>query len=226
MDSFQALSAKKLVIFDLDGTIVDNAETFMSSYRYAIDKVCGKDYRLQNFPDSLLQTFVEKPLEPQLRDNGMDEAAIKKIRPIYDEHKFSLLHQNTPIPKMINLIKDLHEKGVQMAIVTHNSSDLADSILNYIGMREYFIDISGRDAGGKKSDRIIALMKKHGISSNADAAYIGNMQSDQAHAKTAGVDYKDVTDFPNKIRLTINSFPRVKSTATQPISNHKTQGFG
>ncbi|MDR0930723.1 MAG: HAD family hydrolase [Clostridiales bacterium] len=195
----QILFSKKLVIFDLDNTIVSTRKCVMNAYHKALDEVYGVVERSRRFPDSLLETFIEIPLEKKLRENGVNDEDCKKIRAIYNKYNVELSATDHPIPQTINLIKNLKSHGVKVAVSSIRQRELAEVILGYSGISDLFNDIMYREDCPNKQEQLKILMNKHGANA-AETAFVGNMPYDRDGAKTLGITYVDVTDIPITIK--------------------------
>jgi len=133
-------SAYTVLLFDLDGTVLDTRDLILASYHYACEKVLG--YRL---PDEPLLDLIGVPLTEQMRllveADKVDEMVIA-----YREH--NALGHDTYINYFAGTHEALQELGAagwRKAIVTSKRTDSAKQGLDSFNLTGYFETIVGYD---------------------------------------------------------------------------------
>jgi pyrophosphatase PpaX len=120
------------VLFDLDGTIVDTNELIISSFLHVIDKHIKKPYtREQIIP------YMGMTLKEQLQAFSEQEDVahlVKEYRAFNNEHHDELVRQ---FPNVIEVIRTLHQKGIQLGVVTTKIQLTAIRSLELYGLRQY-----------------------------------------------------------------------------------------
>lgn len=165
----------RTVIFDLDGTLVDNFSAIARSVNYAQRKL--------RLPESSLETVkaavgggYKRTLQ---RLFGSDLAA--KAEPHFLEFfNAHLLEDIRVLSGVCDLIQSLHERGKQMAVLTNKQGDAARRILRHIGMDEHMNVILGTgDTPYRKPDPNFthALLDKLGAKPE-DCLFIGDSPYD------------------------------------------------
>ena len=187
------LNEKKLVVFDIDNTIVSTRECVMSSYRATFDDFFGVKESARRFPNALLETFVEIPLEKKLAENGVPQEDMFKIRTIYNRYNEKFSNLNYPIAETVAKIQELHKIGAILCVVTIKQEEPARRILSQSGVMSLFSGAAFRESGKTKADMLKGFMDKFGMEAK-DCAFVGNMPYDKDAALDAGMDYMNVLD--------------------------------
>ena len=133
-----------LVIFDLDGTLVDSRRDIATS----VNELLSGMGRTQLPPQSVygfIGDGVRKLLERSL-GNGVDEqeidAALDRFLPIYRSH---LLDTTRPYPGVREALEALNP-GREMAVLTNKPTRESLVVLEGLGLRGYFSQVHGGDA--------------------------------------------------------------------------------
>ncbi len=135
----------KLVVFDLDGTLVDSGQTIY---------------------DATIQTFEMLGIKAKLSKEQLDKhlgAHFQDIFNIYDIHVedfeyfievfkevyFDFISSTKMYPNVESTIAALHERGIKVALLTTKGQDQAERNLEYFDLAKYFTFIMGRRPGIK-----------------------------------------------------------------------------
>ncbi len=182
------------ILFDLDGTLADNTQGIENSLRYALAKM-----HINEFPENTLENFIGPPLQWGFSSvYGMNKkevaVAVDYFREYYSEHGW---HQNIPYPGIMELLAELHQKGVKMYIATAKLELFAQRIIRHFEMDRYIIQLRGADYGGKKAtkaDIIADLIYTQKLQPSKNIAMVGDTPFDMDGGKanglaTVAVDY-------------------------------------
>ena len=137
-----------LVIFDLDGTLTDSAESIVASFRHALHSVGA------TVPDGdLVSRIVGPPMHVTLQQMGLGEfadAAIAAYRADYMSRGWSM---NRPFDGVAGLLTDLQAVGVRLAVATSKAEPTAARILAHFELDTYFEVIAGASPDGVRSTK-------------------------------------------------------------------------
>src|SRR5204862_8011968 len=101
-----------VVLFDLDGTIVDSGWMILASYRHATKTVAGRE-----FPDEVLMARVGAGhLEQQMSEFDADNA--DELARAYREFYAPLHSELQAFPGMLELLRNLDAEGRKLGIVS------------------------------------------------------------------------------------------------------------
>lgn len=191
------MQARKAVIFDLDGTLLDTLQDLCNSTNAALAQF---GYPLRTLDE--VRRFVGNGVKLlMLRALGIEKpedcADFDQIFEAFRAHY--ALHSNDctrAYPGVPELLEKLKAAGVPMAIVS-NKLDAAVKQLNQIYFKDYIsVAIGENEAAGVKKkpapDTVYAALRELGVSAE-DAVYVGDSEVDIATAKNAGLPCISVT---------------------------------
>lgn len=177
------MSAGRLILFDLDGTISDPIVGIARSINYALAAL-----GFEEVSDSRIANFIGIPIDETLAalcetESGklVDQLVIK-----YRE-RFSAIgySENVLYPGVRKALIDLHEKTVRLAVCTSKRADYARRILQMFQLDSLFSFVDGGDVGIKKEQQIARMLADGKITGNA--MMIGDRAVDLAAAHASGL---------------------------------------
>jgi pyrophosphatase PpaX len=178
-----------VVLFDLDGTIVDSGWMILASYRHATQTVLGRD-----FPDDVLMARVGAGrLEDQMSEFDAEKAV--DLARAYREFYAPLHSELQAFPGMLELLRRLDAEHRLLGIVSAKRHDIVELALDALGFGETMDVVVGSDEtprGKPHPDQILVALDRLDADPD-DTAYVGDAPFDIAAAKAAGVHAIGVT---------------------------------
>lgn len=182
---------RNVVLFDLDGTVLDTYGAILGSLRYSTEKVLGKA-----LPDDVLVEKVGQPLITQMKSFTPDPLQQEAIMHAYRQHnEHGLNSKITPFPGMKEVLEQLREQGYVTGIVTSKRRAVAEPSLVHFGMREGLACLNGLEdsaAHKPKPDPLLQAAKDIGVSPN-QCMYVGDSPYDLQAAHAADMPCIGVT---------------------------------
>jgi pyrophosphatase PpaX len=178
-----------VVLFDLDGTIVDSGWIILASYRHATTTVLGRDYP----GDVLLARVGAGDLEEQMRE--FDTERSDELARAYREFYAPLHSELQAFPGMLELLRKLDEEDRTLGIVSAKRHDIVQLALDALGFGDTLDIVVGSDEaprGKPHPDQILLALERLGADPDR-TAYVGDAPFDVAAAKAAGVHAVGVT---------------------------------
>ena len=129
------------VIFDMDGTIVDNMEVHIDTWLIFI-KEHGVDLDRESFLQRMhgnLREIISKVFELDPDDPRVMELGQAKEQFYRDTYRGNI----TEIPGFTNTLVQLNELGVNCALATMGDAPNIDLVINELDIRSYFHTIIG-----------------------------------------------------------------------------------
>lgn len=178
-----------VVLFDLDGTIVDSGWMILASYRHATQTVLGR-----TIPDDVLMAGVGRgDLEAQMADFDPEKA--DELARTYREFYAPLHSELQAFPGMLELLRRLDDERRQIGVVSAKRSDVVQLAFDALGFGELMDVVVGSDEarrGKPHPDQILVALERLGADPDG-TAYVGDAPFDVAAAKAAGVHAIGVT---------------------------------
>ena len=142
----------ELIVFDLDGTLVDSRKDIANAANATIESFGGKP-----IPDEDIVGMVGEGsallVRRALRAAGVASDAHGALETFLRFYERGLLNHTRPYPGMENALTQLHNAGVAMAVLTNKPQRATDGVLDGLGLRGFFRDVIGGDtAFGRKPD--------------------------------------------------------------------------
>jgi len=196
------VNSLKLLVFDLDGTLIDSAQDLCNSVNAALAHV-GR----APLPDPTIAGFVGNGAPMLMRrslacgigvpvdqvDAELQTKAYAFFLDYYREHKLDFTYAYTGVLEALAALRALHDAhGGQprtMAVLTNKPVRPAKGICEGLGMADYFLHIYGGDSFPvKKPDPmgLRALMEETGARQE-ETVMIGDSEVDVLTARNAGV---------------------------------------
>jgi pyrophosphatase PpaX len=178
-----------VVLFDLDGTIVDSGWMILASFRHATRTVLNRE-----IPDEVLMARVGSGhLVQQMADFDAEKA--EELAHAYREFYAPLHSELKAFPGMIDLLRTLDGEGRQLGVVSAKRGDIVQLAFDALGFGEMMDVVVGSDEaprGKPHPDQILVALDRLDAGPD-DTAYVGDAPFDVAAAKTAGVHAIGVT---------------------------------
>lgn len=207
------MSAKhyKLVIFDLDGTLLDTSEGILNSVRYTIKQL---GY-IEPSPEVLL-SFVGPRIQDSLQKiYGLQGNELNKAATIFrNQYKKGDVLLAKPYEGVNAVLATLKANGTHIAVATNKRQDFADELIEKYGFGQYVEVVCGTDMGGKlsKTDLIHMCINRFRDCSESDSVMIGDSSYDAIAAQEAGIDFMGVTyGFEFKTQSQVNRWENIGS---------------
>jgi len=177
-----------VVLFDLDGTIIDSGEGVLNSVKYAL-----KYYGAPIPEYETLRKFMGPPLFASFKEIcGFPDVQAREAIDIYREYyQDKGIHENTVYEGMSQLIADLKESGKQVIVATSKPEKFAEIILEELGIAKHFTYIAGADMEETRVDKEAVLeyaLETCGITDRSKIVMVGDRKFDIIGAKMLGLD--------------------------------------
>ena len=180
----------KLVIFDLDGTLVNSLVDLANAVNEGLKKAGLKIHEVdayKTFVGNGRDRLVERAMGESRADEGLKDIVRDTFDEYYAEHCNDNIYAYEGCAKMLS---DLRAEGVMTAVLSNKPDEFVDRIL-----RKVFPDHSFTAAWGKRAEfptkpdpsALNTMINELGIEKR-DCLYIGDSDVDVFTAGNAGVD--------------------------------------
>jgi pyrophosphatase PpaX len=173
----------RIVLFDLDGTLIDSGPIILASMQHAVRTVLGREIPVEE----LGTTIGGQGIVAQMTAIDADHA--DELLDVYKEHNDGLHETLEAFDELLELLPGLRAEGRKLGIVTakrHRTVDLALARFPVLAS-SFDVVVAHEDTERHKPDAepvLLAVEKLGG--SPEEAAYVGDSPFDIGAAKAAG----------------------------------------
>lgn len=186
--------AVKLILFDLDGTLVDTSLDITNAINYAI-KPCNitpiSPQKTISLVGEGITRLMEKIIENNMQQQTIDrDKLVKSFLDYYSEH---LLDNTTIYPKVRESLAEL--RGYKKAVISNKRENLSIKLLEGLDLLKYFDLVIGSDTTAERKPSPIPIfyaLSKLNIS-NKESVIVGDSVFDIEAGKSAGIRTIGVT---------------------------------
>lgn len=186
-------SLPRLVMFDLDGTLVDSVPDLAAAVDTMLAQLGREPAGIEAVREWIgngARVLVRRALAGSLDHAHIDEAQTEHALELFSA-AYAANHALTQVyPGVHETLKWLHKKRVKMALITNKPERFVAPLLDQMGLGRYFKWIIGGDTlPQQKPDpaALLFVMKMAKVKAQ-HALFIGDSRSDVQAAKAAGVN--------------------------------------
>jgi pyrophosphatase PpaX len=178
-----------VVLFDLDGTVVDSGSIILASMRHATREVLGEEYS----DAELLQAVGGPGLEAQMAAFAPER--VEELVRVYRAHNEPLHDDLRACAGMEDVLVRLHEEGRRLGVVTAKRRATVELAFATVPLAHLFETVVGGDETERhKPDPEPLLLAAERMGADpAQTAYVGDSPFDIRAAKAAGMHAIAVT---------------------------------
>lgn len=181
----------RLVMFDLDGTLLDSVPDLAAAVDSMLQQlglpVAGVE-QVRNWVGNGARVLVERALESQRQGvpaTGDNEAALALFMQAYaDNHRFTSVY-----PGVFECLDWLRAQQIELAVITNKPERFVGPLLEEKGLDGYFRWVIGGDTlAQQKPDpaALLHVMREAGVPAG-ECLFVGDSRNDVLAARAAGV---------------------------------------
>lgn len=180
----------KLIIFDLDGTLLDTGKGILKCIASTLKKM-----GFQVPSEEVCKTFIGPPLKKRFlevfeSDEKTADTFVAMFREEYPKGDLFFVDQ---YEGMMECLNELH-KNYTLAVATNKREDFAVALLEKCGMAQFFDAICGSDMASKLTKAQIVASAADRLSvPYADCVMVGDSSNDAVAAAQLGMPFVGVT---------------------------------
>lgn len=180
---------KKLLIFDLDGTLVDTVKDLMAAVNFSLEKHAFEPKSLTHITKAIgngVETLIARCLEDGF-SNPKHKIVLDDFRKYYLSH-FDVYTK--PYDGVLEVLKELKNRGYVLSVCTNKLDEAAKIIINKFYPNIFSI-IQGSIPSLKKKparDMIDRVIQLSSIKDRKEVLYIGDTNVDLEVAINSNVD--------------------------------------
>ena len=188
----------RLVMFDLDGTLVDSVPDLaaaVDSMLVQLGRPAAGIAKVRDWVGNGAAVLVRRALADDLHGQGVDDSLAAQGLALFEAAYASSHHATRVYPGALEFLRALHARGIPLALVTNKPSRFLPELLAQVGMAELFRwQIGGDTFAQKKPDPFALhwLLEQAGVPAE-QALFVGDSRNDVLAAKAAQVPVAAVT---------------------------------
>lgn len=175
---------KKLVIFDLDGTLLNTIADLAESANYALEKNGFPTHEVSEYK-FFVGNGINKLLERALPEGEKSEENIARVRKEFLKHyDLHNIDRSEPYPGIPELLDTLQENGIQIAVASNKYQAATRKLIAHFFPTILFTEVLGQREGiNPKPDPGIVhdIIAIAGVSKK-DVLYVGDSGVDMQTA--------------------------------------------
>ena len=186
---------KKLVIFDLDGTLLNTIEDLGQAANYALERNGYATHSMASYPYFVgngVRRLMTRVLPEDARDDETVDRVLGDFIEYYDEHCTDF---TKPYNGMPELLQDLRDSGIAIAVASNKYQKAVSKIIPHYFPDINFVAIEGQKEGVnvKPDPSIVFAILAQAKVAKADCLYVGDSGVDMETARRACIDSVGVT---------------------------------
>jgi phosphoglycolate phosphatase len=174
---------KKIILFDLDGTLIDSTEAILDSFRKSFTELGG------GYPgDEAVKALVGHPLTEMYRRFGIPGERVEEYVACYKAHYRQVHTLKTVLLPGAREAVELAASFARLGVVTTKTGKYSRELLEHFGLMEYFgVLIGSEDVSRHKPHPEPVLAALEALEADPRSAWmIGDTCLDMEAAKAAG----------------------------------------
>lgn len=186
---------KKLVIFDLDGTLLNTIADLAHSTNHALNKLGYPTHEIEKY-NFMVGNGIDKLFERALPEGEKSKENVLRVRkefvPYYDVHNADDSRPYSGIPE---LLAYLQTSGIQIAVASNKYQAATQKLIDHYFPEIHFTAVFGQREGIKvKPDPTVVFdILEIAKVTKEEVLYVGDSGVDMQTAANAGVTACGVT---------------------------------
>ena len=196
----------KLILFDLDGTLLDTLDDLSEAVNYALGLRGLPGHTREEYMKMVghgIRNLVKQALPEDKQENdALIDSALADFKAYYTAH---INVYTRPYPGMQRVVEMLHKEGVQMAVASNKFQEGAEYLIRKFFPGIPFVAVLGNRPGFplKPDPEIVGeVLRRAGVRPE-DAVLVGDSPTDMNTAANGGIaaiavtwGYRPMKDFP------------------------------
>lgn len=209
---------KELIIFDLDGTLINTIEDLAAATNYALDQCGFQKHPIESYSMMVgngVMRLIERALPEESRTPEIMDKMRKHFTAYYDSH---CTEKSKPYNGIQELLEDLSTEGIKLAVASNKYQSAVDRIIRHYFPMIPWTAIEGHKDGfpTKPDPSIVFEILSLNPTAKSKVLYVGDSGVDMTTAQRACVESAGVTwGFRDEEELRRNFADHIVSTPAE-----------
>lgn len=186
---------KQLVIFDLDGTLLNTIADLGNAANHALEMAGHPTHPRQAYPRFVgngVRKLIERVLPESIRTPENVDRLLDDFKEYYDTH---LTDCTEPYPGIPELLRELADRGVRLAVASNKYQSAVERLVNHFFPDIPWAAIEGQKEGVpvKPDPSIVFEILSKSPTPKSEVLYVGDSGVDMETARRACVESCGVT---------------------------------
>jgi phosphoglycolate phosphatase len=180
----------KLVIFDLDGTLINTIDDLAHGANHALASCGFPTHEVSSYP-FFVGNGVGRLLERVLPPESRTPQIVTRVRTIFEEYYDQHLHDFTaPYPGIPELLDELASRGIKLAVASNKYQSATSRLIAHFFPRLPWVAVHGMrpDIPAKPDPSIVFNILRDVPTAKADVIYVGDSGVDMETARRACIE--------------------------------------
>jgi phosphoglycolate phosphatase len=178
------MGERVIILFDLDGTLIDSTEAILESFHNAFD--------FYNYPhpsDTEIKALIGHPLDIMFAELGVEEDRVWDFVETYKEHYREISTEKTVLLPRAKEAVEIASSFAKLGIVTTKTGRYSQILMEHFGLMDKFEVLIGREHVENPKPHAEPILKALEVfdKNDKDVWMIGDTEMDLVSASAAGV---------------------------------------
>ncbi len=173
-----------IILFDLDGTLIDSTYAIVNTFHHSFDV-----HNSKHPSDEQIEALIGYPLDVMYKELGVDKDEIWNFVATYKERYRKISTQQTELLACTKEAVLCASKFARLGIVTTKTGEYSKVLMEHFGLMQYFEVLIGRENVHNPKPHEEPILKALSMMKhiNEDVWMIGDTKLDLLSAKNAKV---------------------------------------
>jgi phosphoglycolate phosphatase-like HAD superfamily hydrolase len=182
------MKKNKIILFDLDGTLIDSTDAIISTFRHSF-KELGFDFKGE---DKDIKDLIGYPLDIMYKNLGVDESKVWDFVDSYKNRYREISVEQTTLLENAYEAVELASKFARVSVVTTKTRTYTMPLLENFNIAQFFEVVTGRENVQNPKphpEPILVTLEQMNYDKNIDSVWmIGDTKLDLIAANEANVN--------------------------------------